>query len=302
MEKFSTEKASKFKEEHRYFNVNHLWAPGFMRVVEILYYTPVRPEFIVLTSLFIGIIASYLYSMGEFYLSLPAAVLVVIKNYFDNVDGHLARAKGMASRLGRFLDSLADALVYLCLFTGIAYNLAERNASPPAFGYAYFAMTMAFIQCSFYNYYLVSYKTCLYGEGINKTDESREDEKEKYDENGFRGLLLFILHWIYRLLYGWQDKLVAAVDKKAYQKFKLKNDHLDEKEAENIWYTNKKFVTLFSPLCFGTQIFTLFLFTICDNIAGFLISLIVPWNIYLLVVYFLKINSSLRKKNETNNY
>ena len=127
MEEFSFEKAAKFKKEDRYFNINNLWAPGFMQAVRFLYYTPVRPEFVVLASLCTGALSAYLYSFDIYSLSIVAAISILIKNFLDNVDGHLARAKGQVSKLGRFLDSLSDAAVYICR---IAHKLASRLASP----------------------------------------------------------------------------------------------------------------------------------------------------------------------------
>ena len=287
MKEFSFEKASKFRKKDRYFNINYLWAPGFPWVVKKLYYTPIRPEIIVLSSLLLGLLSATLYAQGNDQLSIVAALLIFMKNFLDTVDGHLARAKGVASRIGRFLDSLSDAAVYLFLFTGIAYNLSGEEIKIEFLALSYLAMVAAFLQCSVYNYYVVTYKTMLYGVGVNKTEEAFNEEERVGNR---QGLILCTFQWLYLIVYGWQDKLVTSVDKMAFRRFFGKNIHLNPKEAEIHWYRNKTFLSLYAPLSFGTQIFALALFTLWDKTIFFLYALILSGTAYTLLIFLLKIH------------
>ncbi|MBE9536840.1 MAG: CDP-alcohol phosphatidyltransferase family protein [Proteobacteria bacterium] len=283
MEEFSFEKASKFKKEDSFFDINYLWVPGLKWAVGRLYYTSVRPEGIVLLSLIAGIVSAYLFSQGDYLASIVGVFFIQLKNFLDTVDGYLARAKNMTSRLGRFLDSLADALVYICLFTGIAINLGQKGNLAAAYLLSYTAMLSAFLQCSVYNYYLVSYKTLLNGRGINRTDESFDDD----DKGGLSDRLLFVLQFIYQFVYGWQDRFVTGIDKFMLKYNENKNRPQIEK-METQWYGDKTFLAAVSPLCFGTQILLLSIFTILDDISFFLILMITAGNLYTLFILAIK--------------
>ncbi len=286
MEKFSFDKASKFHEKDRFFDINYVWTPKLDWVVEKLYYTSIRPEAIIVLSLVAGGLAGWYYSKGDYISSLLGIIFIQLKNYLDTVDGHIARAKGIDSRLGRFLDSLADAFAYLFLFTGIALHLMTKGYGPLAFLLSYAAMLVGFILCSVYCYYIVSYKTCLMGGGINRTDESmKEEEKLGYQKTLFDRFLYF-LHLLYIAIYGWQDKFAAALDQKAMEKMLVKNPGLSRESVHQSWYTDKKFLSTIAPLCFGTQIMMLSLFTIFDCLAGFLWFLITVGNGYALWIVF----------------
>jgi hypothetical protein len=287
MEEFSFEKAAKFSKKDKFFDINYLWVPGLKWAVGKLYYTPVRPEVIVLLSLIAGIVSAYLFSQGDYLASIVGVLFIQLKNFLDTVDGYLARAKNMTSRLGRFLDSLADALVYICLFTGIAINLGQNGNLAAACLLSYTAMLSAFLQCSVYNYYLVSYKTLLNGRGINRTDESFDDDDKGGHSRGFSGLLLFVLQFIYQFVYGWQDRIVIRIDKFMFN-YNEGKSRLQAEEMETQWYGDKTFLAAVSPLCFGTQILLLSIFTVLDDISFFLILMITAGNLYTLFILAIK--------------
>lgn len=287
MEEFSFEKAAKFKKKDKFFDINYLWVPGLKWAVGKLYYTSIRPEVIVLLSLIAGIVSAYLFSQGDYLTSIVGVFFIQLKNFLDTVDGYLARAKNMASRLGRFLDSLADALVYICLFTGIAINIGKDGNLAVAFLLSYTAMLSAFLQCSVYNYYLVSYKTLLNGKGINRTDETFDDDEKGVHDKGLSGRLLFVLQFIYQFVYGWQDRIVTRIDEFMLNYNEGKNK-LAVDEMETQWYGDKTFLAAVSPLCFGTQILLLSIFTIFDDISFFLILMITAANLYTLAILTIK--------------
>jgi len=287
MEEFSFEKAAKFSRKDKFFDINYLWVPGLKWAVGRLYCTPVRPEVIVLLSLIAGIISAYLFSKGYYPASIAGVFFIQLKNFLDTVDGYLARAKNMTSRLGRFLDSLADALVYICLFTGIAINLGKEGNLPAAFLLSYTAMLSAFLQCSVYNYYLVSYKTLLDGRGINRTNEKFDDDEKDMQRKGLSGRLLFVLQFIYQFVYGWQDRIVTSIDMFMLNYNEGKNK-LQVEDVEMQWYGDKTFLAAVSPLCFGTQILLLSICTILDDIYLFLVLMITAMNLYTLFILTIK--------------
>lgn len=285
-EKFSFDKASKFSGEERFFDINYVWTPALAWVVEKLYYTPLRPEAIIFMSMSSGVISAWFYAQGDYASSLLGVLFIQLKNYLDTVDGHIARAKGIAGRLGRFLDSLADGVAYLCLFAGIGYNLASKGMGYKAYLLSFSAMATGFVLCSIYCYYIVSYKKFLAGEGLNRTDEGiKESERTRYMRSA-SGKFLYFLHLLYLLIYGWQDRLAAWLDLKALDKARKGGLQLSGKSLEKFWYADKKFLAWVAPLCFGTQIMFLSLFTVFGRLAGFLWFLIIFGNGYAAALVF----------------
>lgn len=285
-EKFSFDKAAKFSGEEKFFDINYAWTPALAWVVERLYYTPLRPEAIIFMSMSSGIASAWFYAQGDHASSLIGVIFIQLKNYLDTVDGHLARAKGIATRLGRFLDSIADALAYLCLFAGIGHNLAARGMGNKAYLLSFQAMAAGFFLCSIYCHYIVSYKKFLAGEGLNRTDEGiRESEWAEYKASA-SGRLLFFLHLLYLLIYGWQDRLAAFLDRKALEKAKKGNLQLSGKSLEKFWYADKKFLARIAPLCFGTQIMFLSIFTLMDALEAFPWFLIIAGTGYAVAAIF----------------
>lgn len=282
---FSFEKAAKFSDEDKFFDINYLWVPGLKQAVENLYYTTVRPEAIVLLSLVSGLIASWFYSKEGYLFSLFGVIFIQLKNFLDTVDGYLARAKGMESRLGRFLDSLADAAVYLCLFTAFAMNPGIRHDNPFPYLLVYLAMISAFLQCSVYNYYLISYKTSLKGEGINRTDERFRNEEIRNQKKTVYGLTVIGLQWLYQWIYAWQDRIVEYLDGIMLDIYRRRIGESSRDYIECSWYADKVFLALVSPLCFGTQILELTIFTLFGNPEGFLWFTIVAGNLYVISLF-----------------
>jgi len=130
-----------------------------------------------------------------------------------------------------------------------------------------------FIQCSYFNYYNLKYSQALDKTNLNsKLDESKADDTQ--DSFIIRGLRLK-----YNLLYGWQDRLIEALDK-------MNLDALQKSPAfdQGKWYSHKTFLTLNSALCFGTHIFIFILCIIFRNPSLALMIISIIFNVYFLAV------------------
>lgn len=281
---YSFEKGSKFKRKDDFLDINYLFLPGYRWVLEKLCHTSIRPEVIALLSLLAGLVSAFFYAEGNYFHSVIGALFILIKNYLDSLDGHLARAKGLESRFGRFLDSLCDAFVYIFLFAAIAINLSGAGSYILAFT----AMVCAFLQCSLYNYYVLSYKTFLYGFGTNRTDERIGDDESLGDKGDVAGRVVFLMQWLYQWIYGWQDRIAASVDHWMLAIYKKRIGETSEEFINESWYADKGFLTLLSPLCFGTQILLLVICTVTNNLEGYLIFMITGANLYTLSVIVLR--------------
>ncbi len=280
---FDLGRASKFPPGTEYFDVNYLWVPGLGRVVGLLCRTPVRPEVMVALSLAAGLASAGFFLEPGYAGLVLGTVFIQLKNYLDTIDGHLARAKGIDSSAGRFLDTLSDFVVYLALFSALGVRLA-RSGGWTMLVLAYGAMTCAFIQCSYYNFYLVAYLRL-----VGRT-RSRNDERVSGEGAAEEGGLVRFLRRVYLLLFGWQDRVIAWIDRKgrlAIGRGRGDKPGASLADAGN-WYTDKRILAANSPLCFGTQILFLSVFSLAGRPSLFLYFLLVPANLYLLLLVWLK--------------
>ena len=76
----------------------------------------VQPTWLVVFHSCLGVLAGGLIASGQL---VWAAALIQIKTVLDNADGQLARASGMVSETGRYLDTEGDFVVNAALFAGL---------------------------------------------------------------------------------------------------------------------------------------------------------------------------------------
>ena len=89
----------------------------------IKYNVPLTPNAVSFISFGIALACLPLYVLG--YVAL-AGVLAQVSSIIDGVDGELARAKGMASKLGGFMDSMLDRYADLAILLGLSiYTLTH---------------------------------------------------------------------------------------------------------------------------------------------------------------------------------
>ncbi len=117
------------------FLSERLYRPLAHLLVRLLLKSPVRPEHLVLFQGAIGALAALLLARGA---DAWAAGLLVFRAVLDNADGQLARARGEASQLGRYLDTEVDLLTNLLLF----FALGLRAESPGLAGIAFLLLVL----------------------------------------------------------------------------------------------------------------------------------------------------------------
>lgn len=269
----SIEQSKKFSPEQRYFNISVLWIFYFRSVLRLLYRLRIPHEAVTLLAITIGLTAAYFFYAG--YL-IAAAVALHFKDIFDACDGALARLTGRGHLIGRYLDSVGDFAALTAVLAAITIRAVESGAE------VYIIWGMAawlslFIQCSFFNYYQLAYAE----QAGEKRLSSERDERARHDidmgtGSWVRRIILGTLRFLYIVVYSWQDKLVAGVDRWLRTRSGCRFDRE--------WYGDKTLMTLQSPLCFGTHIFIIIVCAVAGIPRFALPFIAVIMNIYLFGV------------------
>ena len=223
-------------------------------LVKFLYPTPVTPNQLTATAIFIGACAAGFYAIGEYPTTIIAGLLVTMKDLLDSADGQLARAKNLFSRRGRFLDSIGDFAVNVLLFWAITLSLYQRDPSSQIVLLGFAGFLGITLRVSYHVFYHVSY---LHLENLytrNRLLEEIRQEDREGDPTALR------LQEIFLLIYLWQDKMMDRID----QWSKSSADQLadsDQRWFDRLWYSDRTGLRLSGFLGFGTE---LALLTVCS--------------------------------------
>ncbi|MBI3317612.1 MAG: CDP-alcohol phosphatidyltransferase family protein [Candidatus Omnitrophica bacterium] len=86
---------------------------------------------ITLLSLLFGLLAGIGFSRGTPSGMACGGLGFLLANLMDECDGKVARQTNTASRLGAFLDTVADCVVHVALFLGLGVGLSRQHPAGP---------------------------------------------------------------------------------------------------------------------------------------------------------------------------
>ena len=207
----------------------------------------------------IGMIAVFCYGVGGYQYALLGTVGLQVKNVLDAADGSLARLQSRPSRVGRFLDSIGDAVIAGALAVALAVAVARERPALYATGLSGAALLLGLLQGSVYNFYYVRFRSRRGGDTTSRVKEglTRYDEAH-YEDRLLALALLRCLIVAYNWIYGWQDVLVQRID--AWAVRPLTASGRDE-EADAL-RDDQVLLTAVSALGPGLQMFILNLYTL----------------------------------------
>lgn len=107
----------------RDFFATYFYAPLGVLASAPLIKTSVSPMAITNWSLFFAVLSAPLFATGVYKYILLAGLFTQISMILDNVDGTLARAKKMGSKLGAWQDVMSDVIANNFVLTGITFGL-----------------------------------------------------------------------------------------------------------------------------------------------------------------------------------
>ena len=103
----------------------YIHEPIAKRLVSVLENTFITPNQITYLSVLVGFASGYSFSQGNWETSVMGGILLELTLILDCVDGQLARAKNMASDLGRLIDGIAGYFAYLAVVLGIIFGYPD---------------------------------------------------------------------------------------------------------------------------------------------------------------------------------
>ncbi len=90
--------------------------------------TNITPNVITFIGLVFGLLSILFFSMGTFENLFLGTLFAFLFSLFDNIDGDIARVKGLKSKFGQWFDGIAGAVIVPFIIFSIAYGLHTRTA------------------------------------------------------------------------------------------------------------------------------------------------------------------------------
>lgn len=245
----------------------NIWVlrPIAAAVVWLVYPTPVTPNVVTVAAILTGFASAWCYWLHSPGSILAGGVLIVLKDILDDADGQLARAKQLYSRRGRFLDSIGDFAVDLAVFTAITHAVYRIHADVGTILLGALAFLGTTLRVSYHVYYQVAFLHLGERYKLNRLTEGITDEDRRGDPVALR------LQEIFQVLYGWQDRLMALVDRWCM------GDRFDERQLP-AWYSDRLALRLSGLMGFGTELMLLGLWSWSNALDAYLLLNVIVLN------------------------
>jgi phosphatidylglycerophosphate synthase len=277
---FSYDGIFKLPRAARYFNISVLWIAYYPHVVRLLHALHIRHEVVTVLSLLCGLVAAIILAPAiSMAAMLGAALLVHLKDVFDACDGSLARLTGTGHRIGRFLDTIGDGIVFTALIIAVAHNsIGGGEPIAKSVLWAVAAWFSLFLQCSYFNFYHLKYTQLAGAETASRLNESTFENTGAPRHSLFARLFLRLLHGIYQAWFRWQDLLIQRLDRAQIDSIRPRGS--TNAADTDQWYGARGFLVANSALCYGTHAFVLILCLLAGRPFWFFPAVAVVMNIY----------------------
>ena len=184
----------------------------------------------------IGLLGSYFIYSNNIYL---AAIFIQLKNFLDASDGEWARQNNRPSFVGRYYDSIGD---FIC---NISMHYAIYCVTDASLTILLIAILVSHLQVSIYVYFNLLYRNQCQKKTVSRLLEYEKPKGYSYDNQK----LLTIFHFLFLIIYVWQDYIVQLIDSKSNKK-----------------KISKKYLSFVSLIGGGTQLLLTTLLLVLDCI------------------------------------
>lgn len=167
---FSFERAMKRVDSYpfirKYLPVDrYLIRPAASLVVRALFKTDVTPNQVTKASFVFGLLAAIVFAGGKHGLFALAGGLVLVSTILDAADGMLARAKGLTSRYGAYLDLILDRIADFAVLAGATYGFFKHTSSAAFLAFGLLTIGLYFLHLAILYLSMLHVRTEKTGEG-----------------------------------------------------------------------------------------------------------------------------------------
>lgn len=107
--------------------------------------TKISPLAVSISSFIIGLATAFFLALGEWKYLIIGGILVLFSYTLDNVDGEIARLRGMVTKKGGWLDTLFDRIKEGTLFFGICFGLYSQTHNSAIWMYGFIAVISVYM-------------------------------------------------------------------------------------------------------------------------------------------------------------
>lgn len=265
-----TEK-TKLPTLHQFYDLSDYGRPMARQFVRWLLPTPIGS--LSLTGLFgcVGSVGAYLIYIREW--PVAAGFLLVLKSVIDAADGDMARARNRPSYTGRYADSILDFILNGAILLAIGIPLEY------SLGFIGFTWVCFQLHGTVYNYSYVIRRHHVQGDTTSRIIETRTPQAYPYENAS----VVWMLHKVYLVLYGWQDLLIYGLDR-----YLIRAHH---RVASNRW------MTAISVCGLGTQLMVISVCLVLNQLNWVFPIVLIGYNVWvfgLLVIRGISTGLSMR--------
>jgi archaetidylinositol phosphate synthase len=193
----------------------------------------VPPPALVVFHTCLGVLAGLLIARGDF---IWAAILIQIKTVLDNADGQLARASGMVSETGRYLDTEGDFIVNIALFLGLGAWTGQWFLAIIAL------VIFTLVLSADFNWEYLYRK------------ERNEHFRPSPDTSGENQTVLKNLEWFYATVFKPQDEAIRAFSERRFEAVYAKHPNSAARAQARLEYFEADSLLVLANLELSTQL------------------------------------------------
>ena len=266
--------------------IGYLWAKFFERL-------GVHPNVVTVLSIIIGISSAFFFVHGSWrtedsaglMLNIIGILLMMWTNFYDSVDGQLARMTGKKTQLGRILDGAASIIIFVPVYCALVWrcyqyhsmefqwlHIADTERNAAIYGLLLFGIALfsGFVchggQCRLADYYWQIHLFFLKGESGAEFSTSIH-QQQLYDAMPWRGHLIektFLKTYVNYTRQ--QEKATPAVQRMmlALRKKYGKENHAPQQFRDEFRRRSLPLMPLTNILTFNTRAIALYLCCIID--------------------------------------
>ncbi|HVV83097.1 MAG TPA: CDP-alcohol phosphatidyltransferase family protein [Kofleriaceae bacterium] len=127
--------------------------------------TPITPNMISVVVFFIGAFGCWLVSQAGYRPALAGTAVVLFAGYLDGCDGELARLRLESSKLGAWIDTIADEVTTILFIVAAGLHLYHDHPQP-----AFAAAVVVSTACALLSVYVIYYYLIVVARSGNSQD------------------------------------------------------------------------------------------------------------------------------------